>query len=54
MKALPSRFYGDPANVVDELREMRRKYEARLAQDEQLSFKQWLEKELTKWRERDG
>ena len=54
MKALPSRFYGDPANVVDELREMRRRYEARLAQDEQLSFKQWLEKELTKWRKGKG
>ena len=54
MKALPSRFYGDPSNVVDELRAMRKKYEARLAQDEHLSFKQWLEKELTKWRSRDG
>lgn len=32
MRALPARYYGDPAEVVDELRELRRLAEKKLQQ----------------------
>ena len=48
-RVMPARFYGDPANVVDELRRMREMEAKR--QDERLDFKKKLEKEINEWRE---
>ena len=47
-KIYPSRFYGDPANVVDEIRQRRKREEEKPASE---SFRDRVIRELDEWQQ---
>ena len=51
-KIFPSRFYGDPANVVDEVRKMRKREEERKPASE--TFRDRVIRELNEWQSKKG